>query len=329
MSSLDEPSLPKLKPGFSVHEYLEKRGFLLAGKDYGCPGNLYYEVYGTGKTKVLFISGMGVDRQLWQHSAEHLVTTGDYQACLFDLRGTGYSDVRGLTKEPSWTFYSTTAKLASDANELLNHLGWTSGVNLVGVSMGGMIGLELALLAPSKFSTLTLCSTKSGLFFPPAMGIFYTLKAVLNASNPRKRLEVNADTLYPKEWQYLPAPEGSDAPNNREFVIRRSLQYLENTRPVSFGTFVGQVFAVFRHYISKEKLKQLGSFFPDKRILVVVGTWDLLINPQNSHYIHNCLGEDSSHLHVFEGVGHAVPGQEPEKFHKLLVKHINSHSHQS
>lgn len=32
--------------------------------------------------------------------------------------------------------------------------GWKDGVDLVGVSMGGMISLELALLRPTTFKTL-------------------------------------------------------------------------------------------------------------------------------------------------------------------------------
>lgn len=54
--------------------------------------------------------------------------------------------------------------MAKDVLDLLEYLGWTKdhSVDLVGISMGGMISLELAKAAPSRFSSMTLISTTSG-----------------------------------------------------------------------------------------------------------------------------------------------------------------------
>ena len=47
--------------------------------------------------------------------------------------------------------------------QLLHHLGWTDGgAHLVGFSLGGMVALETALLAPSLFASLALISTHAG-----------------------------------------------------------------------------------------------------------------------------------------------------------------------
>ena len=49
--------------------------------------------------------------------------------------------------------------MARDALILLDHLGWTKHVHVNGVSMGGMISLEMVDAAPDRFSSLTLTST--------------------------------------------------------------------------------------------------------------------------------------------------------------------------
>jgi len=51
--------------------------------------------------------------------------------------------------------------MAKDALALINHLQW-SHCHVVGTSMGGMIALELALIAPEKILSLTLLATHAG-----------------------------------------------------------------------------------------------------------------------------------------------------------------------
>lgn len=67
-----------------------------------------------------------------------------------------FSDYHVLTHhEPQ----PSTSQLADDTIELLDHLGWTKDVNLVGISMGGMISLEVAYRNPERLSSLILTST--------------------------------------------------------------------------------------------------------------------------------------------------------------------------
>ena len=51
--------------------------------------------------------------------------------------------------------------MAKDAIALVDHLEW-SQCHIVGISMGGMIALEFALLAPERILSLTLLSTHAG-----------------------------------------------------------------------------------------------------------------------------------------------------------------------
>ncbi|OMH86176.1 hypothetical protein AX774_g248 [Zancudomyces culisetae] len=54
--------------------------------------------------------------------------------------------------------------MAKDTLELIEGVGWSGEpINIVGTSMGGMIAMELSLLAPpDTIRTLTLSSTTSG-----------------------------------------------------------------------------------------------------------------------------------------------------------------------
>ena len=51
-----------------------------------------------------------------------------------------------------------TSQIAVDAPELLDYFQWKSNVHLVGISMGGMISLEMAYAEPTRFQSLTLTS---------------------------------------------------------------------------------------------------------------------------------------------------------------------------
>lgn len=57
-----------------------------------------------------------------------------------------------------------TSDMALDTLEVLDHLGWTEKrtVHVVGVSMGGMISLELASRVPQRIASLCLISTTAG-----------------------------------------------------------------------------------------------------------------------------------------------------------------------
>ncbi len=106
----------------------------------------YYEITGKG-TPVLFIHGLGSSTEDWEYqvpafSEHHKVIT-------YDVRGHGRS-----SKSPPP--YSIRA-FAQDTAELIRHLD-LGPMHVVGISMGGMIGLELALDHPAMIRSLTICN---------------------------------------------------------------------------------------------------------------------------------------------------------------------------
>jgi pimeloyl-ACP methyl ester carboxylesterase len=81
----------------------------------------------------------------------------EFQICIFDNRGCGRSSC------PESKF--STSAMAKDTLDLLDHLEWEK-VHVVGISMGGMISQELALLMlpQERLASLALAVTHAGIF---------------------------------------------------------------------------------------------------------------------------------------------------------------------
>lgn len=110
---------------------------------------MYYEQSGAGEPLVL-IGGLGLDvsdcRNLIRALAER------HRVLAFDNRGAGRTD------KPDAPY--TIAQMAGDTAGLMRALG-VAQADIVGISMGGRIALELALNDPGLVRSLILASTSA------------------------------------------------------------------------------------------------------------------------------------------------------------------------
>ncbi|KAJ1336711.1 hypothetical protein BSLG_007030 [Batrachochytrium salamandrivorans] len=116
------------------------------GVSRGQPVHLYHEVHGTGKHKVLFITGWAGSCDNWRFQTDFFGKHGDFEVCIYENRGSG------LSSAPFSKY-----RMVDMANDARTYF----------FIWGGMIAQELALLLPNTLSSLFLASTHAGMALPP------------------------------------------------------------------------------------------------------------------------------------------------------------------
>ena len=112
--------------------------------------SIHYQIQGQGVETILFAHGLLWSEQIFEKQIQAF--HGSYRCISFDFRGQGQSAVprSGYDLE---TLYSDTAALIKAL--------CPGPLHFVGVSMGGMIGLRLAIRKPAWVKTLALLSTSA------------------------------------------------------------------------------------------------------------------------------------------------------------------------
>jgi 3-oxoadipate enol-lactonase len=108
---------------------------------------LAYDAAGSGDC-VLLIHGHPFDRTLWQPQLAAL--SGEFRVVAPDLRGFGHS--------PVTEHVVTMRELAVDIEELLTTLGIERAA-VVGLSMGGLVTMELVAARPERYWAMGLVAT--------------------------------------------------------------------------------------------------------------------------------------------------------------------------
>ncbi|WP_433574806.1 alpha/beta fold hydrolase [Nocardia brasiliensis] len=105
---------------------------------------------------LLFLHGLGADLRVWRNQTASFVD--EYRCIAPDMRGAGAS----IGPPQQYDL----AAFADDTAELCTRLGVVHA-HVVGQSLGGIVGQQLAFRYPAMVDTLTLVGT-SGRAVPPA-----------------------------------------------------------------------------------------------------------------------------------------------------------------
>ena len=232
-----------------------------------------YESRGNG-FPLLMIHGLSENLLSWDPNLIQGLSE-EYKLILFDIPGSGNSGLPD--KELSIRL------LADETIRLLDVLGYTK-VNVLGVSMGGMIAQELILNYAERIRKMVLCSTHCGRpkFVPPSLEVIQQInqeelspqemiKNILKALFSEKFLKENPDYVQ----DYI----------NRRFSIPISKEGLMEQQKASMS------------FSSCDRLHSIKS-----PILILHGKKDIMVPPQNASILAEII--PNSKLRYLENSAH-------------------------
>jgi pimeloyl-ACP methyl ester carboxylesterase len=240
---------------------------------------LYYEVQGEG-VSLLLVAGLGGGTWSWYGQAPYFRER--YRTIAFDNRGAGRSSM------PQGPYRMK--QFAEDARCLLDHLGVERAL-VLGLSMGGMIAQELALLAPHCIMALLLGCTHGGgpSHIPTVPSV---LEILLNNGglDQKEIIEKNLPIFLSKACR-REKPEVVVTYCAAQLAAPEQPEYAFHAQLAAISTFD-----------ASERLRKIK--IP---AMIVAGSEDVLIPPENAHVLAKRLPH--AEVVVIPGAGHALQAE--------------------
>jgi 3-oxoadipate enol-lactonase len=277
-------------PTDSIEQSGRKMGIFQSGR-----GHLHYEDIGSGRP-ILLIHGFTNYGLSWVPQLAALVHSG-YRVILPDLRGHGASS-------PA-TALCTVSDLAADMIDLLNHLD-AGSVTLCGLSLGGMVALQMALDQPDRVAGIIVANSRSSFTGPEMTAMVNAWVALfLQEDGPLKRLHATWPTLVKEEFR-------ESAPGRAAFdAWARVLATVQ-------GLSLCHVAQGMTQFDLRGRLAAIRT-----PALVISGEHDRLFSPDQSREISGQIA--GSRCSVIPGAGHLSSLDSPDQFNRLLLDFLASH----
>ncbi|WP_411074454.1 alpha/beta fold hydrolase [Streptomyces sp. cmx-4-7] len=255
------------------------------------PNTLQHRVDGREDAPVLVLGpSLGTTFHMWDRQIPELAR--DWRIVRFDLPGHG-----GAPAQP----FSSVAELGDRLLATLDALG-IQRFGYAGCSLGGAVGLDLALRAPHRVASLALVATSSRF----GTADEFRQRGVIVRANG---LEPMARTA-PEQW-FTPLFAGA-----QPAIVDWAVQMVRTTDPACYIAAC-EALAVFD---VREALGRIGV-----PALVLVGSEDQVTGPAEARTL--VAGIADARLAVVPGASHLAPVEQPAAVTDLLLDHFAGTAH--
>jgi 3-oxoadipate enol-lactonase len=240
---------------------------------------------------LVLIHGYSLDTRMWDDQFDAF--SQQYQVVRYDLRGFGES---ALPTGESYAYHE-------DLKALLGFLGITRA-HLLGLSLGGAIAVDFALIYPEATQSLILVdvSALDGFEWPDKLNGWF---APIYSAAKNDDMELAKEHWLNTDW-FAPAREKPDvAANLKAIVSDYSGWHFNHDNPVR-----GLVPP------ANERLAEVGA-----PTLIIIGERDLSFY---NHPIADRLAEriPSARKVVMPGVGHMANMEDPQGFNQIVLSFL-------
>ena len=257
---------------------------------------LYFRDEGTGEP-VLLITGWTISSAVFDPVARLYLP--HVRALAYDHRGSGRSGV--------WVAPVSMAMLAADAARVLDECD-VPNAHVVGVSMGAMVALELAVRMPERVKSLVLVGGGAGgpmTSIPSVAGVTRTVAEVV-ADSVRNGRPWPAPALFSRRFR-------DEHPERVAELVRAFGVHRAPPWTAWWQTLATSCFA--RH----ESLGRVRA-----PTLVLHGDEDAMSPLENAMTL--ARGIPGARLHIERGAGHAVPLERADACASLLLDWFGDHA---
>ncbi|HEX6462579.1 MAG TPA: alpha/beta fold hydrolase [Candidatus Saccharimonadales bacterium] len=263
-------------------------------------GWTHYELSGPAEgILVVLVPGMTLQQYVWDYNVAALTKAG-YRVLRYDLIG------RGLSDKPNIVYNTEVFK--SQLTELINKLGVTQPVHIVGLAFGGLVAAQFAETFPERVRSLTLM-TSDGFGTHLSLGARLSLAPIIGTYLGHtfgnrimlKRLDgYSADSRVVKEIKQR------FTPHLRQKGFKRALLSALRNMPIYTAE------ATFAK-IAASKLPTL----------ILWGEKDVITPLTHAEAIRAVV--PGAEFTVFDGLGHMPQYEAPALFNARLLQFLNSH----
>jgi 3-oxoadipate enol-lactonase len=241
---------------------------------------LYYEQQGSGPETIVFGHGLLLNGRMFQPQVEALADR--YRCIALDFRSHGRSQLttEGLDMD----------SLARDAAALIESLA-AAPCHYVGLSMGGFVGLRLAIGRPELLASLTLLDTSADP--EPHRWRFHLLTFAARWMSPHLVMPPLFRTMFGRQFLH--------DPNRKQDRRYWRQQFLDNDLP----TMTRAINTVLARAGVYEQLDRI-----ETPTLIVVGEEDRVTAPEHSRRLHARIA--NSKLVPIKDAGHITPVETPQ-----------------